>query len=109
MHDPVDATVKELFGSSAELLDEATMERLSNIVRESLAAQESLASKLKKRQIGPMVFEGSAMAEQKLVLSKIKEIIGDQLFYDIFGEAGDHPESIINPELFKEALGHYAD
>lgn len=108
MHNSVDATMKELFGSCPEIVEnKAMMEKLSKILRQSLAAQESLASEFKNRRIGPMVFDGSALAEHKLALSKIKEAIGEDLFYNIFGEEGDYPELLIDPEHLKEAAEHY--
>jgi len=108
MHDSVDATMKELFSSCPEILEnKAIMEKLSKILRRSLAAQESLASKFKNRQIGPMVFEGSALAEHKFALSKIKDAIGQDLFYTVFGEEGDYPELLIDPEHLKEVVEHY--
>lgn len=107
MHDTLDATLKELFGSSPELFgNKATMEKLTSILRHSLQTQELLASKFKSRQIGSMEFRGSALVEHKFALARIKETIGADQFYNIFGEEGDYPELLIEPDPFKEAFEH---
>ncbi len=101
----VDATVKELFGSSPELSkNKWTMERLTTIMRHSLETQELLALRFRNRQIGAKEFEGSASLEHRATLSQIKDTIGEELFYTIFGEEGDFPEAIFDPEMVKAVL-----
>ena len=82
------------------------MQKLTSIVRQSLETQGVLATKFRKRQIEPYEFERSSADAHKLTMFQIKETIGNQLFYTIFGEEGDCPETIIDPELAKEVLEH---
>ena len=105
MPDALGATVEELFGSSPEILkNEATMEKLTSIMRHSLETQEFLESKFRNSQIGANEFEVSAFVEHKVTLSRIKDIIGEELFYDVFGKEGDSPEAIFDSEMVRAVL-----
>ena len=105
MHDTLDATVKELFASSPEILgNKATVEILTSILRQSLKAQGALAYKFESREIGAAEFQDVTAAEHRRAMSSIKETIGKELFYSVFGEQGDCPEALIDPAIFKEAL-----
>jgi hypothetical protein len=105
MQNAPDQTLFELFSSSPELTsDRATMAKLTAILKDSLRAQDRLASRFEKNQLGPQEFQHLALAENARALGLIKSTIGPDRFYRIFGPEGDHPKYVADPEPFYKAF-----
>jgi hypothetical protein len=97
MYGSLDATVNELFGSSPELLAD---KRLWIAVKDALDAQEALASKFERKEISPVQLQESALGVHRQALRTIREILGEDEFYKIFGEEANNPELLADPKPF---------
>jgi hypothetical protein len=105
MQNAPDQTLLELLSSSPELTsDRATMAKLSAILKDSLCAQDQLATRFEKKQLSPEEFQYSALDEHARALNLIKSTIGPDRFYRIFGPEGDHPKYVADPQPFYKAF-----
>lgn len=109
MPDSVDAAMQDMFGSTRDLWkDERVIGELREVVTRSLHAQEMLAHGFERNLIGPREFQDLAQSEHRACLIKIKTIIGESYFFEVFGSEGDAPELVADPEPFFKELSKVA-
>lgn len=83
-------------------VDEFTFARILFLVTTERAMQAWLAHQLQDKIISPEEYLDALTASMKFNMNLIDRILGRERFLKVFGEAGLHPEGMINRELFLE-------
>ena len=83
-------------------LDQETFQALSSIQTALWNVRTALMGRLHSGELTPNQFLNQMDASLRLAMEQSRALLGDERFKLIFGEAGEHPEGLINPTTFME-------
>jgi hypothetical protein len=83
-------------------LEERARAQLQVIQAELRGAQFELIRRLQCGEITPDQYLGNFNNVLRSAMEKCRDLLGDKLFRDIFGEAGLHPEGLVDKNAFTE-------
>jgi hypothetical protein len=85
-------------------LDERTRRSLRKIQRDFSHRQEQLLRVLELEVVTPEEYLDQFNALLKTMMDRMRVALGEERFIIVFGEAGKHPESLVDRSTFMDAI-----
>jgi hypothetical protein len=85
-------------------LDEGTRRSLRKIQRDFIRRQTQLARVLDLEAMSPEEYLGQFNALLKTMMDRMRATLGEERFNIVFGEAGRHPEGLVDRDTFMDAV-----
>jgi hypothetical protein len=91
-------------GALGRRLDEPTRRSLQKIQKDFSRRQTRLVHNLDIGIVAPEVYLDQLNAVIKTMMDRMRDALGEERFTAIFGEAGRHPESLVDRSTFMDAI-----
>lgn len=92
-------------GALGRRLDENMRRSLRNAQKDYTARQQRLAHALDLGVLTPEQYLDNLDTLLKRMMEQMREVLGEQQFLIVFGEAGRRPEGLVDRGAFMEAIG----
>jgi hypothetical protein len=91
-------------GALGRQLDQHTRRSLRSVQKNYMARQRQLIHSLDVGALAPEEYLDQLNALLKATMDRMQAILGEQQFFIVFGEAGRHPEGLIDRGTFMDAI-----